>query len=652
MPEINILSTNLINKIAAGEVVERPASVVKELLENSLDAGSSSISLEIEDGGKKLIRISDDGSGMDQADLALAIHPHATSKLSCEEDLYHIMTMGFRGEALASIASISQMEIISRTRDNHEGYRLEVNGGEMGETVPVAASPGTTITIRNLFFNTPARRKFLRTTNTEMSHITEDMGRIALAHCDIQFTLKHNARTIFDFPAGQSLRDRLRLLFSAELANDLLSIERNDRGVHIHGLIAPPAQSKNAAKWQYIFLNGRAIRDKFISHAMKEAYRGLIEPSRYPVAFLFIDIDPGQVDVNVHPTKMEVRFAESNLIHSQVLAAMRDKLLSTDLTRVVRSDEIGPDHQTDNSNNNQLDDPTQKRREDIRAAMADFFKNRPPQAPSSASPQTSSYNAAAGLSQHHLTSQQSDKLSKGIDPLIDSSNSNLSEQPADSTIESSIEHHNDLPINYNTIEEIPSNPSSCNGPCSFVQVHNSYIVQQSNDGLVIVDQHALHERILYEKLNRQLAQGKLASQRLLLPEIIEVTPAQMAAAENNEMILNELGITAEPFGPRSLAIQSFPVLLEKLDMRTFVLDLLDLLTERAGHVSREEMTHVIIDMMACKAAIKAGDPLSSDEIRELMAKRQDVERISNCPHGRPTTVRLTLRELEKLFKRT
>ncbi|KPK76622.1 MAG: hypothetical protein AMJ79_05950, partial [Phycisphaerae bacterium SM23_30] len=326
MAKIIRLPQHLINKIAAGEVVERPASVLKELLENSLDAGALRIAVEVEDGGKKLIRVSDDGAGMTADDLELAVAPHATSKITTEDDLYAIGTFGFRGEALPSIASVSQMEIVSRCHDTIEGAKLEISGSKLRPVAPAAAAAGSVVSVSNLFFNTPARRKFLRTTNTEMGHLTEQFTRIALAHTEVHLSLTHNGRNVYELPAGQSLRERIAILFSSELADNLLPIRRQDRGIEVTGVIAPPRQSRSGSQWQYIFLNGRHIRDRFISHAIREAYRGLLEINRQPIAFIFLQLEPHRVDVNVHPAKTEVRFADSNAIHSQVLAAIRDRL--------------------------------------------------------------------------------------------------------------------------------------------------------------------------------------------------------------------------------------------------------------------------------------------------------------------------------------
>jgi DNA mismatch repair protein MutL len=603
MAKIALLPAHIANKIAAGEVIERPASVVKELAENSLDAGATHLTIEIEDGGKKLIRIRDDGSGIAADQLPLAVMAHATSKLQTDADLYDIRTLGFRGEALASIASVSQLEIISCVDGGQEGARLVVNDGQAEPVAPAPAKKGTDISVRNLFFNTPARRKFLRTTNTEMGHISEQFTRMALAHPKVHLTLKHNGRTLHDLRADQSLRERIGILFSPELTDSLIAIGRKDRGVDIHGLIAPPKLTRTGSQWQYVFINGRPIRDRFVGHAIREAYRGLIESSRYPVVFLFIQIPADQVDVNVHPAKAEVRFADSNVIHSQVLAAIRDKLLGSDL-RVPLS---VPPPQASTSEANSEGDHQQRTRQ----ALVDFFKKKSPAQGGSIPPSVSTSPLPNRLTEESFEPAP-------VEPKAD--------------VLESVAH---VPVNR-----------------PYIQVHNSYLVAETEDGLIIIDQHALHERFMFEQLKRQSEIGPLESQRFLIPETLSVTDNQWVLIEQSGELLKQLGILLEPFGPRTIAIQAFPILLEKLGPAEFVASLLDTLAERSGQVSQEALTHEVLDMMACKAAVKAGDSLSLDEIQTLLTQRETVERSSNCPHGRPTTIHLSLNQLEKQFKRT
>jgi DNA mismatch repair protein MutL len=631
MAKIAELPQHLVNKIAAGEVVERPASVVKELLENSLDAGSMRITVDIEDGGKKLIRISDNGSGISFAELTLAFAPHATSKILQEDDLYSITTMGFRGEALASIASVSQVEIVSRSVDAIEGGRLEISGGQHTEPLPSPSAAGTVISVRNLFFNTPARRKFLRTTNTEMGHITEQFTRIALANPEIHLILTHNGRKVHELPAGQSLRERIGILFSNPLAQDLIPIERSNREIQITGLIAPPQHARSGSQWQYVFMNGRHIRDRFIGHAVRESYRGLLESNRQPVVFLFIQLAPDTVDVNVHPAKTEVRFSNSNAVHSQVLAAIRDRLLRTDLSVPV-SDQAFEQGTASLSIEAAGGESKEERQQRVRQAMADFFKGAPPPSSSrSIESHKPSYPSHAGSVRTPGQENLATSSPHGQEDLA---------MPPDIRTTKESERLREIPA----AEPAP--------PHRYLQVHNAYLVTETENGILIVDQHALHERVIYEKLHRQVSQGALACQRRLIPETLEVTDKQMAALENAADILKELGILTEPFGPRTIAIQGFPSLLDKVQPAAFLADLLDVLIGQSGNVSKEQLLHELLDMMACKAAVKAGDSLTDEEIKSLLAQRDLVERSSNCPHGRPTTIRLSLDQLEKHFKRT
>jgi len=632
MGKIVVLPPHWVNKIAAGEVVERPASVLKELLENSLDAGARRIVVDLEEGGKKLIRVADDGGGIAGDELGLAVAAHATSKLAREEDLYGIQTLGFRGEALASIASVSQLELVSRPGEALEGARLEVQGGEQRGPMPAAAPPGTAVAVRNLFWNTPARRKFLRATNTELGHLIEAFTRVVLAYPQVHFTLAHNGRTLYELPAGQALRERIGTLFSRDLADDLLSVVREDPGLKVGGLVAPPRQARSSSQWQYVFVNGRCIRDRFIGHAVREAYRGLLEGSRQPVVFLFLQMPAELVDVNVHPAKSEVRFADANRVHSSVLAAIRDRLLSTDLTaavgrealhsdegagaRAVRAADGRIEEEEDRSGGG--GESQDARRARVRQAMADFFKS-------------ASLSRPAGRCGREWAPAEA--ATAPPQPAA-----RAREAPATGASERT---------GVREEEGEPGAPAR-----RFVQLHNSYLVTETEEGVLIIDQHALHERILYEQLQAQLGEGRLASQRRLIPETVEATAKQMAAAEDAAEMLRQLGIVLERFGPRSLAIQGFPGLLEQVAAREFVSDLLDLVAGESGRASREELLHRVLDMMACKAAIKAGDPLTDGEIEALLSRRQGVERSSNCPHGRPTTIRLSLSQLDKEFKRT
>jgi len=611
---IHRLDASLVNKIAAGEVIERPASVVKELLENAIDAGAGSIEVELVDGGATLIRVSDDGSGMPADELPLAIAPHATSKIASADDLFRVATFGFRGEALASIAAVSQVRLVSRPADLPAGAEIRASDGELEGPRPAAAPPGTTIEVRNLFFNVPARRKFLRQTGTETGHVTEQIARVALAHPHIAFRQVHQGREMRNLPATSDRRERIADFYGPELAADLFVVRRQERGLTIEGLIAPPAAARATSKWQYVMLNGRFINDRAINYAIREAYRGLVEPSRSPVVFLFLTIDPSAYDVNVHPTKIEVRWREAGLVQSQVLAILRETLLSRDLTprMSVPSAAIAA-----------TDDPDRAMR--VRAAIADFLRSAPP------AQRTMEYPAPPRAVAPRI--DRLDEPAAQAEPPRPAPQPGVGEAAAENS------------------EQRAATPSDST-PTRALQVHNTYLVVESAEGVIIVDQHALHERVLYEQLRARILSGPLEAQRLLLPETLDVSAAQKSAAEQHTDLLARVGIEFSSFGPNSLAVQAFPSFMGNVDVRSFARDLLDRLAE-AGHTESEEtLVHRVLDMMACKAAVKAGDPLAADEIDALLAQRHLIDRSSNCPHGRPTSLSLSLRDLERQFKRT
>jgi DNA mismatch repair protein MutL len=594
MGRIVVLDQNMVNMIAAGEVIERPASVVKELVENSIDAGATKITIAVEDGGRKLISVTDNGCGMDAEDLSSAFEPHTTSKIRTSDDLRAISTLGFRGEALASIASIAQIKAVSRTNEQLAGNFLEIDCGSKGPVAPCSADIGTTIQVRDLFYKLPARRKFLKTANTEITHVIEQFIRIALAspehsrggNTNIELALTHNGRDVYRISKEQSIRSRIAELFSPDVADNLLETQSEEKGLQIRAYLGMPAIAATSNRLQYIFLNGRFIRDKFISHAIKEAYRGAIDPSRFPAAFLFIQMPPEDFDVNVHPTKIEVRFFNANLVHSQILACLREKLLSTDIDTLAtapRQQETSP----------------VRRDSRIAEAMEEFFKRHRPQ------------------SQRNLDFSDTRYLSP--DTAIKTENR-----------ASSIE----------------------NRASKFLQIHDSFIIAETDDGLVIIDQHALHERIMYEHLKKRVGDNPLESQKLLVPESLQLTGTQTDILENNAELLEKLGIEIVPFGPKTIAIQSFPVLLAKAQPVDFLRDVIDLIIDKEESLDGDSLLDEVLHMAACKAAIKAGTKLTDAEIEQLIADKDTVENSSHCPHGRPTVLKFTLAELEKQFKRT
>ncbi len=638
----------LVNQIAAGEVIERPASVVKELVENSLDAGAAQVDVRIEDGGRQLIEISDDGMGIPEAELLLAVEPHATSKLQSAAQLEAIATLGFRGEALASIASISRLRIVSRPRDEQgqlaeSAALLEVTGGEISGPRPEPAGPGTTLSVRDLFFNTPARRKFMRAAPTEFGHINETLSRIAMMHPEVGFRLRHGDRTTFDLPPHQTRRQRCVALLGKELDEALLEFEldepeRDGRpGASIWGLAGLPVIARATSKFQYLAVNGRPIRDRNLSHAVKEAYRGLIPPDKHPVAIVFIETDPHAVDVNVHPAKAEVRFRDPSRMHGLVLAALRQRLLATDLTpsAALTRPGVALHHEP--------------------APTTDFDWSLPP----TSAPENGTEGARQAFQAPAAPRSPGDFVTyfRNMDPsqkgfVYDEVKREMEAQPpgaprpmADAWTQAAAQSGR---------SELPPPVLRRAG---VLQVHSSYLVTEDDSGLVIIDQHALHERVMFEELRQRILEGPLESQRLLMPATMPANPRRMDVLEQLQPLLTKIGVDASPLGPGSIGIHAFPTLLfdRKVEPVEFLTEVLDRAEDGQLDINdgsqEEAVLHEVLDMMSCKAAVKAGDSLTPEELAALLARREEIERASNCPHGRPTTIRLTLRDLEKHFKR-
>jgi DNA mismatch repair protein MutL len=598
MGQIVVLDQNMINMIAAGEVIERPASVVKELVENSIDAGATKITVSIEDGGRKLISITDNGCGMDADDLARAFESHTTSKIKTSADLHGIATLGFRGEALASIASVAQVKAVSRTKDSIQANCIEIDCGNKTGVNPCSADYGTTIQVRDIFYKLPARRKFLRTANTEMGHITEQFIRITLANKQLALILVRNGRELYQLSDNDGLRQRIAILFSTpqgEIGENLIEAESHEKGLHVFALLGKPDISRTSGKFQYIFLNGRFIRDKFISHAIKEAYRGLLEPNRFPVIFLFLQMSPEDYDVNVHPTKNEVRFYNANFVHSQVLGVLREKLLGTNLQTSAKLPSVSERKAASTF-------PARGQDRKIADAMAEFFKK-------------------------HRPSQRQEHLR-----FVPSKTGTKSE----------------------TLPRVssPDEPRYTENERKFLQIHDSFIVAQTDEGFVLIDQHALHERIIYEDLSKRIRKSKLQSQKLLMPESFELTDNQAEVLEKNKQLIEQLGIELVPFAPRTMAIQAFPTLLAKAEPLDFIQDLIDIFESSDTGSDPDRLLDEVLNMAACKAAIKAGQKLTTSEIEQLLADKETIDYASRCPHGRPTTIEFTISELEKQFKRT
>ena len=632
MAPIRILSETLVNQIAAGEVIERPASVVKELLENAIDAQATRIVLELEEAGKKLIRASDDGVGIPAAELALALAGHATSKLASAEDLEGITTLGFRGEALASIASVADVRIVSRIRDALEAVEVSSSAGKAAPPRPASGPVGTTAEVRNLFRYVPARRKFLKTDSTEMGHITEQVARIALAYPQVHLTVTHNGRSVYELPPTDSVRDRIAAFFGSEPAGALIQIESDEPAGRLWGLVGPPHLARATATMQYLFINGRYVRDRGLLHAVREAYRGMLEGNRQPVAFLFLAVPPDRVDVNVHPTKIEVRLRDAHLLYGQVLAAIRERLLGPGMAPslvppspplAVQSPGMNPDE----VGMNPRDDDRAAR---VRQAVADFLRSPPPHAPR---PPGSPPALAVTFSREPT----GERVSL---PSV-----TFSREPAAPPRDAA-----------GGLASVTFSRRACAALAvsprpHAIQLHNTYLVAETPDGILIVDQHALHERVLFEQLMNRLESGPLESQRRLAPITVDLTDAEMAAAETHQESLVRLGIEVEPLGPRSVGIHSFPTLLDRADPEGTLRDFLAWAVQCEAPPGPRQVLEKLAHVAACRGAVKAGDPLGPAEIEALLAHRESADLAATCPHGRPTALVLSRTDLEKQFGR-
>lgn len=645
---IRRLPALLVNQIAAGEVVERPASVVKELLDNALDAGATRITIELEQGGIELIRITDDGAGIATDQLPLALAPHATSKVSTVDDLDRIATYGFRGEALASITSVARVSLRSRTASDTGASEIRAEGDRVEPVQPAAGAVGTCITVRNLFFNTPARRKFLRTPPTEQGHCIDIASDLAISHPAVGFTITCDGRRVLDVPPNQSPRERALAVLGKELEPELLEAHvdtfDDSRGVAMWGLVGRPALARATAKAMKIFLNGRPIRDKTLQHALREAYRGLIEPGRYPTAVLMLQMDPGAVDVNVHPQKTEVRFRDQSMVHSAVLRAVREALQRADLTPDFGRTGFGSRGWGGGGGG---------------AGFMGAGAGAEPVPLAPAPDAAGRINRFVEYFTRQVPGRANERLS--FDALRESlagaaapEASPEAPPPGDSIDPGAGGPVSDASAGVMPQMEEPSGLAAPRPAERVLQVHNQYVVTEDEQGLVIVDQHALHERVMFEYLSARLgAEGTLESQRMLVPAVVQLSAARMARVDELRPLLERIGVGIEPIGPASVAVQSFPTFLfdKGVEPGEFLAEMLEHAEAEGFAPGREETLHEILDMMACKAAIKAGDRMSQAELVELIRLRDAVDRSSNCPHGRPTSIRLSIRELDKRFGR-
>ena len=623
-PKIRQLDNRLANQIAAGEVVERPASVVKELLENAIDAQASVVSVDIEEGGVKRIRITDNGIGIADEDLPLALARHATSKIASIDDLEAVATLGFRGEALASIASVSKLSITSNTSDlPANGRSAYCEGREMQVSISPQAHPrGTTLDIRDLFYNTPARRKFLRTERTEYARIEEVVKRTALAHPEVAFVLSHNGKVIQRLPAGSADADLQRRVIGVcgeAFAHQSVVVDRVAHGLSLRGWVGLPTFSRAQADLQYFFVNGRVVKDKVITHAVRQAYRDVLYGGRHPAYVLFLDLDANRVDVNVHPTKHEVRFRDSRSVHGFVFST-----LGRTLAEVRPGDHI---------NEANVSDLPESSFEQVSMGL-DIPKNRSVDVTSTREERSSVDSAS--LSSTGLSSMDGSWIQ---DSIGSASQSMAPRTPAAGFLpQSSVETN--VPSG-----EVP--------PLGFAvaHLHGAYIVAQNANGMVLVDAHAAHERITYERLKAARAANGLARQPLLVPISLHLTSGEMAAFEEFSSAFDGLGLVVEIAGENSVLIREIPVILARDNAEQLVRDVLADLSE-VGHSDRlSARIDEILATMACHGSIRANRALSIGEMNALLRDMEVTENSGQCNHGRPTWVQLSHDELDKLFLR-
>ncbi len=654
---IRELPPSVINQIAAGEVVERPASVVKELLENAIDAGASRVEVTVERGGKDLIRVADDGRGMDRDDLPLAFRPHATSKLASAEDLHRIQTLGFRGEALAAIAEVSRVRCQTRTADALAGSELTVEGGVPGEIRDCGGAPGTVIEVRNLFYNTPVRRTFLKSDATEGSHVADMFTRLALAHPTVHLTLRSGSKTVHDLPASTGIKDRVARFFGHELADSLLWVESRLESIHLWGYVAHPSQSRSSAKGQYLFIGGRFVRDRSLGHALSEAYRGLLMVGRQPVAFLFLDIPPEEVDVNVHPTKIEVRFRDGHRIYSQLLSTVRQTFLSSDLHSRLQAPPTGTTAEpssTGPAKSTSFPGSTTSglaTRPDERQEVASWFSSSgtstAPVAPSFQAYPTPGY-AGGRPEPDWVRRLPPTPPARAASPFDEFTESESEEREA--TVETPEPVVVPNSGNVSTAPSLLSSESLAPSPKA-LQVHDSYLIAETDEGMVVIDQHALHERILYEELKNRVERGGVESQRLLVPEPIDLPAAEAAEVLQHRDVLGKLGLEIEPFSGDTVLVTSTPAMLRHVPPDRLLRDLAEHLHSSPLSPTADAVLENMLNMVACKAAVKAGQRLSPEEVSALLERRHLAANTHHCPHGRPTALVFTKAELERQFGR-
>ena len=601
---IRLLPSTTVNRIAAGEVVERPASAIKELVENSIDAGAKQIDVIIRDGGRSFLSVSDDGRGMNAAELTLAVERHATSKLP-NDDLENIQTLGFRGEALPSIGSVSRMAITSRVADSDSAWMINIEGGDKSEPEPAALSQGTNIEVRDLFYATPARLKFLKTPKTENSHALDAIKRLAMAHPSIAFSVGDGTRTMLKLPQAQgnfltARLDRLDAIMGNEFAANALAIDAEREGLHLSGHIGLPTLNRGNAALQFLFVNGRPVKDKLLFGAVRGAYRDFLAHDRHPLLALFLDIPAESLDVNVHPAKTEVRFRDTGLVRGLIVSALRHALAEAGhrASTTVSGQALG--------------------------AM------RPQTAPQHFQ---GSYGGASNS------------------PVYPSSGLQEAARDFQAPIDQLTNLDRGLSVKHVPGDQVEEVPDDWPLGVARAQLHETYIVAQTDNGIVIVDQHAAHERLVYEDMKKALGADGIKRQGLLIPEIVEMDEgaADRIAARASE--LAELGLVVEAFGPGAIVVRETPAMLGEIDIKGLINDLADDLAESDEALDLKERLADVSATMACHGSVRAGRHLNGEEMNALLRQMEITPHSGQCNHGRPTYVELKLADIEKLFGR-
>ncbi len=599
MSRIKILPENLCNKIAAGEVVERPASVVKELIENSLDAGADEILIDVEGGGRKLIRLQDNGCGMSRDETFLSLERHATSKIENDEDLFRLTTLGFRGEALPSIAAVSRFTLQSRDAASDAGWLVRVSGGRVDHAEAVGMPTGTTIEVRNLFFNTPARRKFLRSDQTEIGHIGDVVSRQALARPEVRFRLRHNGRVLIDALRTDEVAARVAAILGREAVREMVSVTSEHESLALHGMLSRPLYNRSATSAIYTYINGRYIRDRVVQHAVMEGYRNLLMKGRYPVVVLFLDLPPETVDVNVHPTKHEVRFREQNQVHGFISSAVRNAL------------------RTATSSSADSDRPS---------AAPEPPAHSPLTAPATSRPHGSGFEPS--VARETLGEYRPPEITSGA----------VRRPPADAC----------SPFN------LPDS-KALEGPAGSMtligQFRQSYILCQDGDDLVLIDQHAAHERVGFERLREQFSRSGIERQSLLFPVVLEFDFRETSLLQGRLQTLSKLGFELEHFGGNSFVLKGVPRLLKDSEAEQLLRDVASDLAELGESARIEDALEHILATMACHSVVRANQRLTPEEMQALLAEIDRVDFSGHCPHGRPVMQRLSLADIERMFKR-